>query len=111
MFILKSYCFRFMTAAALLFFASCDADKPHTETATLPATPEIMSSKVEIRQVNGQYNFYINDTLFEVKGAGLGNRSHKYISDLAAAGATAFRTWEPMPPLRNSTRQPNTTSK
>ena len=49
--------------------------------------------KVEIRKVDGEYNFYVNDTLFEVKGAGLDFNAGQDFKALAAAGANSFRTW------------------
>ena len=46
-------------------------------------------SKVEIKAVDGKFNFYINGELFMLNGAGGGN-------DLAAlhkAGGNSIRTW------------------
>ena len=53
----------------------------------------IATNKVEIRQIDGQYGFYINDTLFEVKGAGLDFNSGQNFKALATSGANTFRTW------------------
>ncbi len=51
------------------------------------------TSKVEIRNVNGIYNFYVNDSLFEIKGVGIGFRTEQSFKALAAAGGNSFRTW------------------
>ncbi|MEL6673254.1 MAG: glycoside hydrolase family 2 TIM barrel-domain containing protein [Bacteroidota bacterium] len=50
-------------------------------------------SKVEIKQVNGQYDFYIDGERFELKGAGLDINAGQNFQALAEAGANAFRTW------------------
>jgi hypothetical protein len=65
------------------FFHSCSEEK--AENSNIP--------KVEIKQVDGQYDFYINDTLFVLKGAGLDVNAGKNFKALAAAGGNAFRTW------------------
>ncbi len=49
--------------------------------------------KVEIKNVDGIYNFYINDSLFEVKGVGIGFRTEESFKALVAAGGNSFRTW------------------
>ena len=56
-------------------------------------TTKTSTNKVEIRKVDGKYDFYINDTLFEVKGAGLDFNSGTNFKALAEAGANSFRTW------------------
>jgi hypothetical protein len=48
-------------------------------------------SKVEIKAVDGKYNFYINGELFMLKGAGGGNN----LSALHDAGGNSLRTWSP----------------
>ena len=49
--------------------------------------------KVSIKKVNGKYDFYINDTVFKIKGAGLDVNNGKDFKSLAEAGANIFRTW------------------
>ena len=73
--------FLVIISLVLLFLFACD-DKS-----------EIVTNKVEIRQTDGQYDFYINDTLFEIKGAGLDFNSGQNFKALAAAGGNTFRTW------------------
>ncbi|WNJ19052.1 glycoside hydrolase family 2 TIM barrel-domain containing protein [Pontibacter sp. G13] len=52
-----------------------------------------ISRKVEIKQVDGQYDFYVNGQKFEIKGAGLDFNSGQDFQALATAGANTFRTW------------------
>ena len=66
------------------FFHSCSPPSQE-ESSSIP--------KVEIKKVDGQYDFYINDTLFVLKGAGLDVNAGKDFKALAEAGANAFRTW------------------
>ncbi|MCR9153352.1 MAG: hypothetical protein NXI09_04525 [Bacteroidetes bacterium] len=47
-------------------------------------------TKSEIRLTDEGYRLFLNDTVFYVKGAGLGNDK---LEDLKAHGANAFRTW------------------
>ena len=54
---------------------------------------DINKTKVEIKKVDGRYNFYINNTLFRIKGAGLDFNSGQNFKALAQAGANTFRTW------------------
>lgn len=46
-------------------------------------------SKVEIKAVNGKYDFYVNGKVFKVKGAGGGGK----LSVLHEAGGNSIRTW------------------
>lgn len=48
-------------------------------------------SKVEIKAVNGVYNFYVNGELFMVKGVGGSNN----LAALKKAGGNSIRTWSP----------------
>ena len=48
-------------------------------------------SHVEIKAVDGKYHFYINDELFELKGAGGGGN----LAALHQAGGNSIRTWSP----------------
>ena len=64
-----------------LFFTSC-AEK---EKSTNPT--------VTIKKVDGQYNFYVNDEIFKIKGAGIDVNNGKDFKSLAEAGANVFRTW------------------
>lgn len=48
---------------------------------------------VEIRRVDVRHDFYINDILFHLKGAGIDSKSGYHVQALAAAEANAFRTW------------------
>ena len=54
---------------------------------------QTQDTKVEIKQVDGQYDFYINGERFDLKGAGLDMNAGQDFQSLAAAGANAFRTW------------------
>ena len=58
---------------------------------TQPATNAV--SKVTIKKVNGKYDFYIDDTIFKIKGAGLDVNNGKNFKSLSEAGANIFRTW------------------
>ena len=73
-------CALVVVACTCLFFSAC---------ANEPMTP----SHVEIRKVNGVYDFYVNDTLFEIKGAGLDYSAGRDFQALAEAGGNTFRTW------------------
>ena len=50
-------------------------------------------SKVEVKEKNGAYNFYINDSLFEIKGVGFNYGYLANFEELALTGANAIRTW------------------
>ena len=63
---------------ALLLSTSCKQRNPLQ-------TP----SNVEIRSVDGKYNFYVNGKLFELKGAGGGGR----LDILHESGGNSVRTW------------------
>lgn len=67
---------------SIMLFVSCNKAQKITNTQLKP-------SKVEIKSVDGKFNFYINGKLFKLNGAGGGN-------DLAAlhkAGGNSIRTW------------------
>jgi len=66
----------------VLLVSGCTSHKP-------TATP----AHVELRQVKGQYDFYINDKLFEIKGAGLSSNFSSAYTELKKAGGNSFRTW------------------
>ncbi len=51
------------------------------------------SSFVEIKEVDGQYNFYVNDEVFEIKGVGINYTDGHDFEALDKAGGNAFRTW------------------
>ncbi|MEM6804722.1 MAG: glycoside hydrolase family 2 TIM barrel-domain containing protein, partial [Bacteroidota bacterium] len=66
------------------------------------SNPPVSSTPKKAREKNNhrqdrnsdkEYNFYINDELFEIKGAGLDVNNGKDFKALAAAGANSFRTW------------------
>ena len=76
---------------ALLFFAILSSFLLHACSEVEPESNNI--PKVEIKKIDGQYDFYINDTLFEVKGAGLDFNAGQNFKSLAEAGANCFRTW------------------
>lgn len=69
------------------FLNSCTEAKSNSS-----ATSE---NKVEIKKIGDQYDFYINNELFEIKGAGLDFTQGKNFKALAEAGANIFRTWRP----------------
>jgi hypothetical protein len=50
-------------------------------------------SKVEVNQVDGEYDFYIDGQIFQVKGAGLDVNNGRDFKALKEAGANSFRTW------------------
>lgn len=54
---------------------------------------ESTTSKVEVKSVNGQYNFYVNDSLFEIRGVGFNYGYRANFEELAVTGANALRTW------------------
>jgi hypothetical protein len=66
----------------VLVIASCN---PAQKSGDLLQTP----SKVEIKAVDGRYNFYVNGELFLLKGAGGGNN----LAALQQAGGNSLRTW------------------
>lgn len=68
-------------AFILLFFPSCEEKN------------KVITNKVEIRKVDGKYDFYINDNIYKIKGAGLDVNAGKDFKALAEAGANTFRTW------------------
>ena len=51
------------------------------------------SSRVEIKEHNGKSNFYVNDSLFEIKGLGFNYEYRASFDELAQTGANAIRTW------------------
>ena len=57
--------------------------------AKLNNNPMQKPSKVEIKAVDGKYNFYVNGELFMLKGAGGGNN----LTALHDAGGNSLRTW------------------
>jgi len=65
-----------------LLFANCAAAQDKTNVKQTP-------SKVEIKAVDGDYNFYVDNKLFKLKGAGGGNN----LAALQAAGGNSLRTW------------------
>ncbi len=50
-------------------------------------------SKVKVKEVNGQYNFYIDNTKFEIRGVGINYADGHNFKALKEAGGNAFRTW------------------
>ena len=54
---------------------------------------KIQSQKVSIKNVNGQYNFYINDSVFNIKGIGFNYGYRADFENLKKTGANAIRTW------------------
>lgn len=49
--------------------------------------------KVEIHEVNGVSSFYVNDSIFKIKGVGLNYQYGHDFDELAETGANAIRTW------------------
>ena len=77
----------YLSNLATLFFTvlvltSCNSAKNNNDSMQIP-------SKVEIKAVDGKYNFYVNGELFKLKGAGGGNN----LSALHDAGGNSLRTW------------------
>ncbi len=67
-----------LTIFTVLFFTGCMEKDPMK-------TP----SQVKIKAINGRYHFFVNDTLFELKGAGGGGN----LRLLHEAGGNSIRTW------------------
>lgn len=65
-----------------LLFVDCNSVKNKINPLQTP-------SNVEIKQVDGIYNFYINGELFKLKGAG----GEKNLAALHEAGGNSLRTW------------------
>lgn len=73
--------FPFVLILICFLLYSCDKKK------------ETNSPKVSIKKVNGVYDFYINDAIYQVKGAGVDVNNGKDFKALKEAGANTFRTW------------------
>ena len=77
----------FLISAAILIsiglLASCNNSKNDEK----PLKP----SHVEVKAVDGKYDFYVNGEIFKVKGAGGGNN----LAALHDAGGNSVRTWGP----------------
>ena len=73
-----------MRAAALsaVVFASCSVTQKTTRTPDAP-------SWVELKSVDGKFDFYVNGRRFEVKGAG----GTYNLALLKSCGGNSFRTW------------------
>ncbi|MCJ7449343.1 MAG: hypothetical protein MUO72_16835 [Bacteroidales bacterium] len=67
-----------LVTMAVLLFAACKEKDPMQ-------TP----SKVQVKAVDGKYNFYVNGKLFELKGAGGGGR----LALLHKSGGNSVRSW------------------
>ncbi|MBQ4818557.1 glycoside hydrolase family 2 TIM barrel-domain containing protein [Aquimarina sp. MMG016] len=50
-------------------------------------------SKVAVKEIDGQYNFYVNDKKLELKGVGINYADGHDFEALHHAGGNAFRTW------------------
>ncbi len=50
-------------------------------------------SLVQVKEVEGQYSFYINSEKFEIKGVGINYADGHDFEALHKAGGNAFRTW------------------
>ena len=80
--------FRIFTILLICSFIFSCGEKKQTTSDSSSTVP-----KVTIKKVNGQYDFYIGDEIFKVKGAGLDVNNGKDFKSLAEAGANIFRTW------------------
>lgn len=67
---------------SMLFFPFCNSAQNNKNILQTP-------SKVEIKAVEGDYNFYVDGELFMLKGAGGGND----LAKLHDAGGNSLRTW------------------
>ncbi|NQU85516.1 MAG: hypothetical protein HQ541_07125 [Mariniphaga sp.] len=67
---------------AVLLFASCNQQQKNKDPLQTP-------SRVEIKAIDGNYSFYINGELFELKGVGGGGN----LAMLHNAGGNSIRTW------------------
>ncbi|HKJ79458.1 MAG TPA: hypothetical protein VKA10_07980, partial [Prolixibacteraceae bacterium] len=72
----------FLVYLVIMVTISCQMNSKNSDQSTKP-------SKVEIKPVNGDYNFFVNGELFELKGAGGGGN----LARLAQAGGNSIRTW------------------
>ncbi|CAL2062876.1 glycoside hydrolase family 2 TIM barrel-domain containing protein [Tenacibaculum sp. 190524A05c] len=75
---------RIILVLLTLIFISCNTNK--TNTTDLP-------QKVSIKKVNGNHNFYINDSIFKIKGVGFNYEYRADFENLKKTGANAIRTW------------------
>lgn len=75
--ILLSACLAFAMLATTCFAQDQKADDTNTP------------SRVEIKAVNGQYSFYVNDKIFNLKGVGGGGN----LALLHESGGNSIRTW------------------
>jgi hypothetical protein len=75
---------KIIAAVALLVFVllSCSGERKKFDALNTP-------SHVEIKAVEGKYDFYVNGTVFKVKGVGGGGN----IAMLHEAGGNSIRTW------------------
>lgn len=72
---------------ACLFLVSC-SDKKKNNNELVGAI-----KKVEIKKQDGEYNFFVNDKLFKIKGAGVDFKQGRNFKLLSESGANTFRTW------------------
>jgi len=72
---------------ACLFMVSC-SDKKKNNNELVGAI-----KKVEIKKQDGEYNFFVNDKLFKIKGAGVDFKQGRNFKLLSESGANTFRTW------------------
>ncbi|WP_194765708.1 glycoside hydrolase family 2 TIM barrel-domain containing protein [Tamlana sp. I1] len=70
----------------ILTFISCKYQSEKVENGS-------QSSKVEVKSVNGQSHFYVNDSLFQLKGIGFNFEYNSNLESLKKTGANAIRTW------------------
>lgn len=74
----KSFKYSFLIMFAVLIAGACK-----------PKDPMKTPSHVAIKELNGKYSFYVDDVLFNLKGAGGGGN----LDVLHQAGGNSIRTW------------------
>ncbi|WP_367586100.1 glycoside hydrolase family 2 TIM barrel-domain containing protein [Aquimarina sp. 2304DJ70-9] len=76
----------FLTLINLLFFSCIITSQKKENKNNKP-------SMVEVKEVEGQYNFFVNEEKFEIKGVGINYADGHDFEALHKAGGNAFRTW------------------
>ncbi len=77
----------FLISAAILISIGLLVSCNNSKNGEKPLKP----SHVEVKAVDGKYDFYVNGEIFKVKGAGGGNN----LAALHDAGGNSVRTWGP----------------
>ncbi len=76
----------FLALICILFFSCITTSQKKGDSDSGP-------SLVEVKEVEGNYDFYVNGNKFEVKGVGINYVDGHDFEALHKAGGNAFRTW------------------